>query len=120
VQIWKGNYLVSNGAEVGIYTREPGSIGTYYNCANDEQMADMSMKLYHGDDLLFERPEHEHWWITGFQISDRLYPAKNLTLDFTIEMKDEEMLSAFCEAVENHYRNDMSYTVDGLTVNVIW
>ncbi len=120
VQIWKGNYLVSNGAEVGIYTREPGSFGTYYNCANDEQMANMSMKLYHGDDLLFERPEQEHWWITGFQISDVLYPAKTLTLDFTIEMKDEEMLNAFCEAVENHYRHDMAYTVDGLTVNVVW
>lgn len=120
VQVWKGNYLVSNGAEVGIYSREPGSIGTFYNCANDEQMADMSMKLYHGDDLLFERPEQLHWWITGFQISDRLYPANKLTLDFTIEMKDEEMLNAFCEAIENHYRHDMEYTVDGLTVNVVW
>lgn len=120
VQIWKGNYLVSNGAEVGIYTREPGSIGTYYDCATDEQMMDMSMKLYHGDDLLFERPEQLHWWLTGFQISDVLYPARTLTLDFTIEMKDEEMLKAFCKAIDNHYRHDMEYTVDGLTVNVVW
>lgn len=120
VQIWKGNYLVSNGAEVGIYTREPGSFGTFYNCANDEQMMDMSMKLYHGDDLLFERPEQLHWWITGFEISDRLYPANKLTLDFTIEMQSEEMLDAFCAAVENHYRHDMEYTVDGLTVNIVW
>lgn len=120
IQIWKGNYLVSNGAEVGIYTREPGSFGTYYDCANDGQMMNMSMKLIHGDDVLFERPLQEHWWLTGFQISNTLYPAKTLTLDFTIEMKDEEMLSAFCEAVENHYMNDMTYTVDGLTVNVVW
>jgi len=120
VQIWKGNYLVSNGAEVGIYNRQPGSFGTYYDCANDEQMLNMSMKLYHGDDLILERPEQLHWWITGFKISDTLYPARHLTLDFTIEMPDEEMLAAFCEAVDNHYRNDMTYTVDGLKVNVIW
>ena len=120
IQVWKGNYLVSNGAEVGIYNREPGSIGTYYDCATDEQMMDMSMKLYHGDDLLFERPEQLHWWITGFQISDRLYPANKLTLDFTVEMQSEEMLNAFCEAIDNHYRHDMEYTVDGLTVNVVW
>lgn len=120
VQIWKGNYLVSNGAEVGIYTREPGSIGTYYDCANDEQMMNMSMKLYHGDDLLFERPDQLHWWITGFKISDTLYPARYLTLDFTIEMQSEEMLKAFCEAIDKHYRHDMEYTVDGLTVNVVW
>lgn len=120
VQIWKGNYLVSNGAEVGLYNRQPGSFGTYYDCANDEQMLNMSMKLYHGDELILERPEQLHWWVTGFKISDTLYPARHLTLDFTIEMPDEEMLAAFCDAIDNHYRNDMSYTVDGLKVNVIW
>lgn len=120
IQIWKGNYLVSNGAEVGIYNRSPEKFGTYYDCVGDEDMLNMSMKLYHGDDLLFERPEQLHWWLTGFQISDKLYPAETMTLDFTVEMKDEEMLNAFCEAVENHYRKDMTYTVDGLTVNVVW
>ena len=120
VQMWKGNYLVSNGAEIGIYTRKPGSIGTYYDCANDEQMMNMSMKLYHGKDLLFERPEQLHWWLTGFQIDDRLYPAETLKLDYTIEMKDKEMLNAFCKAIDKHYRNDIKYSVDGLTVNVIW
>lgn len=120
IQVWKGNYLVSNGAEVGIYTREPGSFGTYYNCANNEQMMNMSMELYHGDDLLLSRPKQLHWWLTGFKISDRLYPARTMTLKFSIEMKDEEMLNAFCNAVENHYRGDMTYTVDGLTVNVAW
>ena len=120
VQIWKGNYIVSNGAEVGIYTREPGSFGTYYNCANDEQMMNMSMKLYHGDELILERSEQPHWWLTGFKISNVLYPAHTQTLDFTIEMKDEAMLEAFCNAIDNHYRQDMEYTVDGLKVNVIW
>lgn len=120
IQIWKGNYLISNGAEIGIYTREPGSIGTYYDCANDEQMMKMSMKLYHNEDMLFERPEQLHWWLTGFQLSDVLYPANKLTLDFTIEMQSEEMLRAFCKAIDKHYRHDMSYTVDGLKVNVIW
>lgn len=120
IQVWKGNYLVSNGAEVGIYTREPGSFGTYYNCANNEQMMNMSMELYHGDELLMSRPKQLHWWLTGFKITDTLYPAKSQTLKFSIEMKDEEMLNAFCNAVENHYRGDMKYTVDGLTVNVVW
>ena len=120
IQIWKGNYLVSNGAEVGIYNREPGSVGTYYDCVDDSGMMNMSMKLYHGDELIFERPEELHWWLTGFKLSDTLYPARHLTLDFTIEMQSEEMLEAFCEAIDEHYRKDMTYTVDGLKVNVIW
>ena len=120
IQIWKGNYLVSNGAEIGIYSRDNYKIGSFYDCATDEQMMKMSMELYHGDDKLFSRPETLHWWMTGFKISDTLYPASSMTLKFTIEMQSEEMLKAFCKAIDRHYMKDMSYTVDGLTVSVTW
>ena len=120
IQIWKGNYLVSNGAEIGIYSRESYRAGSFYDCATDEQMMKMSMELYHGDDLLFSRPETLHWWMTGFRISDTLYPASSMTLRFTIEMQSEEMLKAFCNAIDKHYKKDIFYTVDGLTVSVTW
>lgn len=120
IQIWKGNYLISNGAEVGIYTRDARRFGTYYDCATDEQMMKMSLDLYHGDELIFSRPRELHWWITGFRITYDVYPADSMTMKFSIEMKDEEMLSAFCNAIKNHYKKDMTYTVDGLTVNVVW
>ncbi len=120
IQLWKGNYLVSNGAEVGIYARDAKKIGSYYDCANDEQMMELSMELYHGDDLIFSRPKQLHWWLTGFRIDDTLYPADTMTLKFSIDMKNEEMLKAFCRAIDKHYKKDMTYTVDGLSVNVVW
>ncbi len=121
IQLWKGNYLISNGAEIGIYSRDESKFGTYYDCATDEQMMEMSMELYHGDELIFSRPKQLHWWLTGFKITtDNLYPANTMTMKFSIDMKDEEMLNAFCNAVNNHYMNDMSCTADGLTVNVVW
>lgn len=120
VQIWKGNYLVANGGEVGLYNRKPGSIGTFYNCANDEQMLKMTLEIYHEDKLLIGHEPQMHWWLNGFQISDTLYVPKSLTMKFSLEMKDKEMLSAFCNAVDKHYRHDMTYTVDGLTVSVVW
>lgn len=120
IQVWKGNYAISNGAEVGIYSRDERRFGTYYDCATDEQMMEMSMELYHGDDLIFSRPKQLHWWQTGFRLTYDTYPASSMTLKFSIDMKDEEMLNAFCDAVKNHYKNDMTYTVDGLTVNVVW
>lgn len=120
IQIWKGNYIITNGAEIGIYSRDESRFGTYYDCATDEQMMEMSMELYHGDDLIFSRPKQLHWWLTGFKISDELYPAGSMTMKFSIDMQSEEMLRAFCSAIENHYMNDMSCTVDGLTVNVVW
>ena len=120
VQIWKGNYLVSNGAEVGVYNRDRIRFGSYYDCVSDEDMLEMSMALRHGDELIFERENQKHWWLTGFKIDDTLYASDTMTLDFTITMKDAEMLEAFCKSIDRHYKKDMSYTVDGLTVSVTW
>lgn len=121
VQIWKGNYIVANGGEVGLYNRDPAnSIGTYYNCADETQMLDMSMQIFAGDKLLVNKPVQPHWWINGFSLTDRVYPAGGLTMKFSITMRDEEMLAAFTQAIDNNIMNDVYYTVDGLTVYVIW
>ncbi len=120
VQLWKGNYMFTNGGEVGFYNREPGKIGTYYDCAGLDEMLNVSMQLTHGDKILVDKPTQRHWWITGFNMSGTMYLPKSLTLSFTIEMPDEEMLKAFCAAVDKHYMRDMSYTVDGLNVSVVW
>lgn len=121
IQIWKGNYFISNGGEVGVYWREPEkAVGTFYNCADESRELVMSMQVLSGDKLLVNRPMQKHWWLSGFHISDRSYFPSLLTLKTTIVMRDEEMLNAFVEAVENHYMHDVSYTVDGLSVSLIW
>ncbi|MBR3780182.1 MAG: DUF4474 domain-containing protein [Clostridia bacterium] len=120
IQIWKGNYTVANGGEVGVYCRDKSKSGSYYDCANDEQMLNMSMQILHGDKILVDEGPMMHWWINGFNLGDRMYLPESLTMKFSIEMTDEEMLNAFCESIDNHYMNDVTYTVDGLTVNVVW
>lgn len=120
IQAWKGNYLISNGAEVGLYNREAGSIGSFYNCANDDEMLEMTMELYHGDELILERGPQNHWWINGFRLSRELYPAKELTLKTSIVMKDEEMVRAFTGAIDKNAFKDVEYKVDGLTVTFTW
>ena len=120
IQIWKGNYIITNGGEVGIYSREAEKSGTFYNCATDEQMLDMSMQICAGDKILVDKPLQKHWWINGFNLSGRMYIPSTLTMKFSIVMPDEEMRDAFCESIDSHYRKDVTYTVDGLTVNVVW
>ncbi|MBR2315605.1 MAG: DUF4474 domain-containing protein [Clostridia bacterium] len=120
IQIWKGNYTVANGAEVGLYCRTPEKFGSFYECANDEQMLDMEMQLYHGDELLVNKPLQKHWWINGFNLGHRMYIPESLTMNFSIVMPDEDMLNAFCQSIDNHYMHDVSYTTDGLTVRVEW
>lgn len=120
IQIWKGNYLITNGGEVGVYNRTPDKFGTYYDCATDEQLMDMTLQIYHGDELLVNQDPQKHWWINGFKMCDRMYIPDSLTMHFSIVMRDEEMLNAFCEAIDNHYRGDVTYTVDGLKISVVW
>ena len=121
IQIWKGNYaLVTNGAEVGVYNRAPGKIGTFYNAAADEDMLVMSMDVYHGDELIISRGPELQWWMTGFKLTKQLYVPSSLTLKFSIEMKDDDMLKAFTDAIEKEANHDVSYTVDGLTVYGTW
>ena len=117
IQIWKGNYgLVTNGVEVGVYNRPKGSVGTFYNAAGDDELMMMSASLYHGDTLLFTEGPEMHWWLSAFKLSKTIYQPKDLTMTFTIEMKDEAMLQAFTAAIDNHGAHDVTYTVDGLTV----
>lgn len=120
IQIWKGNYLITNGGEVGVYNRPPEKFGSYYDCATDEQMMEMTLQIYHGDELLVDQQPQMHWWINGFNMSDRMYIPDSLTMKFSILMPDEDMLKAFCEAIDNHYRKDVTYTVEGLKINVVW
>lgn len=120
VQIWKGNYLITNGGEVGVYNREPGSFGTFYKCIGDDELMNMSLQIYHGNDLLVNVDETPHWWVNGFKIGDRMYSPHSLTMKFTITFYDEEMMKAFCDGIDNNIYHDIEYTADGLTVSCVW
>lgn len=120
IQIWKGNYLITNGGEVGVYNRTPDKFGTYYECASDDQLMEMTLQVYHGDDLLVDQEPQYHWWINGFRMSDSMYIPESLTLKASIVMLDEEMVKAFCESIDKHYIHDVTYTVEGLKVNIVW
>ena len=120
IQIWKGNYLITNGGEIGIYNRDKSRTGTFYDCAKDEDMLEIGMTVRHGDDTILSLPRTLHWWRNGFKMDTTLYDPDSLTLEGEIVMRDEEMLKAFCKAIDRNYRHDVTYTVDGLTVYLTW
>ncbi len=120
IQMWKGTYLFTNGGEIGVYNRSKGKLGTYYDCAGDEDMLVMSMTVLHGEDEILSLPAARHWWINGFKMAKTVYPPESLTMRATIEMRDEAMLDAFCKAIDRNYRHDVRYTTDGLTVSIVW
>ena len=120
IQLWKGRYVITNGAEIGIYKREPGSKGTFYNCVGDEDMLRMSLDLYHNEDILVHRDPMYHWWITGFTAAKTVYLPQSMVLKSDITFKDAEMVRAFCAGIENRNFHDIKYSVRGLTVSIEW
>ena len=122
IQTWKGSYfLISTGAEVGVYNRVPGEeLSTFYNCATDDQLMMMTMKLSHKDTVLVDVGPEMHWWINGFKLNGMSYEPESLTLEYTIEMPDMEMVRAFTQAIDNEEHKDTTYTVNGTTVSAIW
>ncbi len=119
IQFWKGNYTkASNGTEIGVYKRKPLSLSRY-DSVSDDEMLYMSMKLYHGDDLIFENDRELHWWLTSYQPGERFAPSE-LTLDCHIEAADKEMRDAFMEAADKAFGDDATITNKGLDVHIIW
>ncbi len=118
VQLWKGKYFIAPGSEIGIYTRDIGSIGTFYNCASDEDMMNMSMKLYHKDNLILELGPKRHWWLTGFQLAPKAYVPASLTLHGTIEFPTEEMAKLFVENA--NATGEIKATNNGALASFVW
>lgn len=118
IQLWKGRYYIAPGAEIGIYNRDIGSFGSYYNCASDDEMMEMSMELYHEDELIFSVGPQTHWWLTGFNIGEKFYLPESLTMNGTIKFPTEEMASLFTESAQKH--DELSVEQNGADVSFIF
>ncbi len=123
LQIWKGQYGITAGGEVGFYNR-PIERGFHYDCVTDEEMLTMKMDFYNMDELVFTRGPEKHWWLTGFKIFNVGVPML-IDLDITIEFEDHEMANAFLYALRDVCKSSspldpMTYSRSGDTFNIKW
>ncbi|MCM0648037.1 DUF4474 domain-containing protein [Clostridium swellfunianum] len=104
IEIWKGQYDMVTGCEIGIYTSDFKNLNIpiiyknlFYHCASDEDMLHMNAVLIKNGKVLFERDD-THWWLTGFKLAEFSKPSE-LIMKVTITLKDEEMCKAFVQAL---------------------
>lgn len=97
LQWWKGQYGVLEGAEMGVYTKDPNdTTTTFYDCADNDHLMKMyfeyyrTTKDYNNDNMLFYREEQDHWWLTGFKVGYTAGANKSV-VKATIEAYDKEM-----------------------------
>ncbi len=99
ISLWKGQYDMVTGGEIGVYTtvsnlKVPGLLnGAFYTSVDDKNLLKMSYTLKKKGLPLFTRKDR-HWWLTGFKLGEFSKPSE-LTMDVKITLKDEAMRNAF-------------------------
>jgi hypothetical protein len=123
MEIWKGQYGITAGAEIGFYNKPADRVMEHYDCVTDEEMLTMAFDFYNMDELVFTRGPEKHWWLTGFKFLHIGIP-QFIKLDMTIELPNRKMANAFekglKEEVKKQITDPMKYTRKGDTFNIVW
>jgi hypothetical protein len=122
IELWKGQYAIETGAEIGVYVRDPHAhewsqllepidafIGSrendpdpdhslFFICADDTQLLEMSFTLKRNGEDLFQRSMQQHWWLTGFKWGIYSEP-EDLEMNITFKFQDDAMRKAFVQAL---------------------
>ena len=114
IELWKGQYGMTTGAEVGIYNTSREDVhsekftGTFYEAAADDEQLEMMFVLRkNGKEILKRRDRH--WWLTGFKLGE-FSQKDQLTLDVKIKFPDRTMCAVFMQALSDmgYQRNEFS------------
>jgi hypothetical protein len=125
IELWKGQYCLNTGGEIGVYyTKAPGLDtpgelkNAFYHSVGDEDLLQMSFSLKKGSRTLFARNDR-HWWLTGFKLGEFSDPSE-LTMDARITLKDRFMRDAFVEGLKNTGYSDSEIMVANNTVSLVY
>lgn len=102
IELWKGQYGINVGAEIGVYYADriipPEQYGKeIFHGVEEEDMLPLSMKLNYKGQPLFSRKEL-HWWLTGFRTGEYTEP-EDVSLEVSIVFPNEEMKKCFLESL---------------------
>ena len=122
IELWKGQYGITTGAEVGIYNTDQDDVrterftGPFYDCASDQERLQMSFVLRKNGRVLMKR-KGLHWWLTGFKLGEFSTPD-SLSMDIRIRFPERGMRNAFLGGLQELGYGGREYAVHGNTVTV--
>ena len=120
IELWKGQYGMTTGGEVGIYVTDKEDIdipgvfsGPFYESVSDEERLYMRYTLLKENKPLFKRQGY-HWWLTGFDVGVFSQPS-NLALHVALEFPNSHMKEAFIGGLKKAgYKNNEYKSINNM------
>ena len=117
IQLWKGQYGINSGGEVGIYCSDeivPPQLRklTLFYSVKDKDMLDISIRLYKNNQII-GRIKDRHWWLSIFDLGEYSNPHE-LSMDISITFTNKEMRNSFILAlIDSGYSYNDIYVAGG-------
>lgn len=123
IELWKGQYGINTGAEIGIYhadriLKEEELTRTLFSSVEDNDMLNLSLSLLKKDEVI-ARLNGQHWWLTAFSMGRFSQPLE-LTLYAALIFPNREMTSAFIDGLLNTGFSPHNFNVCRNTVTLIF
>lgn len=122
IELWKGQYGLTTGAEIGIYNTSREDMhserftGTFYEAASDKEQLDISFVLTKDGKKLLSRKAH-HWWLTAFRLGE-FSEKDSLVMRADIKFPARQMRDAFTEALIRTGYSRGEFSVKRRTVSI--
>ena len=122
VELWKGQYGITTGGEIGVYNttledvHSEKFIGTFYESISDDERLPMAFVLRKNGKPIMRR-KGLHWWLTGFKLGE-FSPTHTLTMDARITFPDKAMCRAFADSLRGIGYQPHEFSVRGRTAVV--
>lgn len=108
IEMWKGQYGLQTGSEIGIYKNmetddedmmTPPEL-LVYDCVKDHDFMKMSSMTIRkkGEERIFNVTHDRHWWLTGFKWGEYSEP-EDIAVEYTLHFNDSDMLDCFRNAL---------------------
>ncbi len=125
IEMWKGQYGLNTGCELGIYYADEivppeRYTSTHFKSVESDDMLDIYLKLNRHCPKKncpyskFGHLRQKHWWLTIFKMGTFTKP-KELFVNTSIHFKDYGMMYSFLESFQKTIP-DTTYKISGLTV----
>lgn len=114
IELWKGQYGLETGAEIGVYRDnhvlpamplDPRS--RFYDCVDTRDQLRMKFTLYRNGTPLLHRGPESHFWLTGFKWGIFTPSTRDLSMDIEIYFPATAMRDAFKKAAEQKLYHTM-------------